>query len=169
MNLSWKEFQVNLARMHKILKQDLENYDGMIADENILTIIFYETPSQGDIDYVTDYWASLTQIGELTPTPDEQLVYVENLVKNAIKFGQGLIINFAAKNVLEGITLAGKTREVATYLANIQVLLNSGSLYGAIDQINDLINEGVPSNLAPYVTEAKLEEYKALIEEYLGV
>jgi hypothetical protein len=71
--------------------------------------------------------------------------------------------------VLAGITQANKTREVASYLANVQVLLNGGSLYGALEEIDSLLSGEIPSNISPFVTEQRLLDYKEIIEEYLGL
>jgi 6-pyruvoyl-tetrahydropterin synthase len=167
--LSWKEFDVNLERMHLNLTRNLPNYDGMVADSIELKIMFHTTESQLDIDYVNSYWSSITSQTESTPNAEEQLEYVKTIIKNAVQFGQDLIITFAAENVSQGITQAGKTRAVATYLANIQVLLNGGSLYGALDEIDDLVTAGIPSDLSPFITEQRLLNYKEIIEEYLGL
>lgn len=167
--LTWKPFWVNLKRMNSLLVENFSDYDGMIADTGNLVICFNEDITQQKTDFVEDYWESLTEQGEQTPTQQEQLEHIKVIIKNAVDFGQGLIINFAAENVAMGITQAGKTRDVATYLAPLQVLLNGGSLYGAIDTINDLITAGIPSDLSPFVTETRLLEYREIIETYLGI
>lgn len=167
--LQWKQFTVKLDRMHKLMQQNIPNYDGMIADIENLRLTFTASITQQEEDYVYDYWDSLTEQTETTPTSEEQLENIKNLVKQAMTFGQGLIITFAAENVAMGITQANKTRQVATYLSNLQVFLNSGSLYGALQEIDDIITAGIPENLSPYVTEERLLEYKEIIEDYLGI
>lgn len=93
---------------------------------------------------------------------------VELKVRNSIRFGEDIIINVTIDNVLAGITASGKTRDVSLYLTNVRSHLRSGSLYAAIDEINLMVSQGIPSNLSPFVTETKLLTNKALIETYIS-
>lgn len=89
-------------------------------------------------------------------------------VKAAINFGQELIVNFASENVLMGITQAGKTKDVADYLANVMRYAQSGSLYEVINEVDRLILEGIPANLDPFVNEARMNAFKQKIVDYLS-
>ena len=169
MILEWKQFSVNLDRMHQLIKTNLVNYDGMVASSTNLIITFFNEPSQADLDFINDYWNSLTEVGESTPTSFEQLELVKTAVFNAIVFGQKLIVQFSAENVMLGITQAGKTKDVSVYLSELQILLNSGSLYAAIDEIDLLVAQGIPVELDPFITEIRLLEYKEVLQEYLGL
>lgn len=94
---------------------------------------------------------------------------VRNAISNAINFGNTLIKDFATENVLMGITQAGKTKAVADYLSDIMRYSQSGSLYEVINQIDFLISEGIPLDLSPFVTEARLLDFKQQIQNFLGV
>lgn len=85
----------------------------------------------------------------------------------AIEFGNRLVIEFAADNVALGITQAGKTKEVVDYCNNMLRYIQSGSLYEVIHEVDALINAGIPGNLAPFVTQEKLEMFKQKIIDFL--
>ena len=94
---------------------------------------------------------------------------VKKIVTEAISFGQNLIIDFAAENVLMGITQAGKTKEVADYLADVMRYAQSGSLYEVLAEVNRLQTSGLPAELAPFVTTDRMNAFKLKIEQYLGI
>ena len=101
--------------------------------------------------------------------PTSQIV--ANSISNAIKFGQQLTVSFAAQNVLSGITQAGQTIPVATYMQSIAYYLNSGSLYAAITEINTLIADtsSTKTALSPFITNNILYSYLNQIQAYLGI
>ena len=94
---------------------------------------------------------------------------VRKIVSEAISFGSNLIIDFATENVLMGITQAGKTKEVADYLADVMRYAQSGSLYEVLAEVNRLQTAGLPAELAPFVTTDRMNEFKLKIEQYLGI
>jgi hypothetical protein len=125
------------------------------------------------LDKVSKYiWDEGTQSVIIDPNYVEpEIDYVsigKKIVRDAIEFGQELVIDFAGENVALGITQAGKTKEVADYLEDVQRYISSGSLYEVIDQIDDLIANTVPSSLSPFVTDERLLEMKEKIEDYLS-
>lgn len=83
-------------------------------------------------------------------------------------FGQDLIEEFAVGNVVLNIVGAGKTEAVTFYLHKLNHLVENGSLYGAVDEINAIVAAGVPETLAPFVTVERLQEFKTKIETYLA-
>lgn len=165
--LQWKSFQVNLSRAHKYFKDNLVRYDGMVSSNTDLLIFFTETELQSDIDVVNTYWDSLTELSESTPNSDEISANVSMIVRNACNFGAELANKFATENVLMGITSANKTLPVSDYLQKLSYYLTTGSLYGAVSKIDELISLGIPPELSPFVTEARLLEYRAAIMDYL--
>lgn len=167
--LQWKEFDIKLDRMNRYLKDNCINYDGMIADEDVLKITFYSEETQQDTDLVNNYWNSLTENNENTPNSYEIKKQYEVIISNAIDFGKKLSIDFASDNVIGGITQAGKTKDVALYLRDLSYYLTTGSLYEAINEINILISDVVPEGLSPFVTESILQTFKQKIEDYLGI
>lgn len=94
---------------------------------------------------------------------------VRETVAAAIAFGQDLIVDFAAENVLMGITQAGKTKDVADYLSNVMRYAQSGSLYEVIAEVDRLVADGLPANLEPFITTARMAEFKSRVEAYLGI
>jgi hypothetical protein len=116
----------------------------------------------------------LAVINNLSPAdivePSSQLpleAVVKQSIINAINFGQNLIVEFATENVLMGITQAGKTKEVSDYLIDVMRYLQSGSLYGVINEVDRLLAEGVPSDLSPFITPNRLSQFKSRIVHYL--
>jgi hypothetical protein len=89
-------------------------------------------------------------------------------VKGAIEFGHELLISYSMENVLLGITEAGKTEAVLDFLAPIKNAVETGSLYLVIAKIDGLMFDGLPENLAPFVTDEKLTNFKNAITKYLG-
>lgn len=91
---------------------------------------------------------------------------VENIIQLAMTFGAKLLREFAAQNVLLGITQEGKTGEVLTKLMNVQLAVQAGSLYEAIDRIRAI----PPTDYdGKYITEARLLTFINKIEAYLGL
>lgn len=163
--LNWKEFNVDLDKVRKYLLSNLSNnYDGLLCDESCLTVIFKEEYSTEDIDIVTNYWNNLNS-HSFDITMDE---YIDLKLNQATQFGLSLIKSAAKENMLMGITQAGKTRQVSNYLERMQTYLQSGSLYAAIDEINELIANGLPSELSPFITEVRLLSYKSKIQGFLS-
>lgn len=164
--LQWPSFQVSLDKVHKYFKTNLNsNYDGLICDEFEVKVMFFDTPSSEEIDIVNNYWNSLNS-NSFNPSIDE---IIENKIIAAEAFGKSLIVKAAKENILMGITQAGKTKAVSDYFRFLQRYLKEGSLYAGLDEIDRLITEGVPTELAPYVTEARINAYKAEILTYLQV
>jgi hypothetical protein len=96
---------------------------------------------------------------------------VAGSIQQAVQFGQTLIFKFAAQNVLNGITQSGKTIAVAQYLQTLGFYLNSGSLYAAITEIQNLLADtsSTKASLAPFVTNDALYAYLNSIQQYLQI
>jgi len=128
------------------------------ACSNIISVCYSTEPTQdlkNAIQTIVDNHTSL-------------LIY-KTIISNAMNFGATLKIEFAAENIAMGITQAGKTKAVADYLAKVIVYLDTGSLYEVINEVNSLISEGIPSELSPFVTESRLNTFKAKVQTYLGI
>lgn len=110
-------------------------------------------------------------IEELQPLYDAwvvtaQRLQVEGIVAAARDFGMRVMINFAAENILLGITQDGKTGEVITKLASVMTALQAGSLYEAITQLRAVPSENYDDK---YVTAARLLTAVNKIETYLNL
>lgn len=167
-NLYWKEFNIDVSRVRAHLKTLLSsNFDGIVCDSSGLTIMFLDNSSsyvEPDTTAVLDYWDNL-QASDLAPTINE---IIASLLDSAVVFGEKMIKEATVGNMLLGITQAGKTAAVSDCLSKMQTYLKNGSLYAAIDEINHLL-EDLDADLAPFITEARLIEYKQKIQTFLGM
>lgn len=164
-SLEWKQFYVDLAKVHKYFKTNLsQNYDGLLCDDLFMIVKFHDEVSNEDSMLVFNYWDSVT-IETFQPTLEE----IINLKINEARiFGNEIIIKAAVENVTMGITQAGKTKEVADLFANLQYYLTTGSLHAGVAEIQRIINLGLDPELEPFVTEERLLSYKTKIEEFLN-
>jgi hypothetical protein len=137
---------------------DILDVHGSIIGE----LEFPEGTSQDVIDAQLAMYAAPV----VTPTSIQR---VSSSIADAVKFGNSLIIQYAASNVLIGITVAGKTQLVADYFADLSYYLKSGSLYAAVNEINRMIADTSDAKTAlnPYVTNNILYSNLNLIQDYL--
>jgi hypothetical protein len=94
---------------------------------------------------------------------------VTQKIRDAVNFFSEIMVQAAGENVLMGITQAGKTKEVADYLADVMRYGQTGSLYEVLAELTALQTAGVPSSLDPFVNYQRLEDFKIKIETYLGL
>lgn len=106
---------------------------------------------------------------EIEPEVDPTLA-VSGSIQSAKEFGQFLINKFALENVLGEITQANKTYAVSIYCQKMQLFLQTGSLYAALEELDLMIADtgDVKTSLSPFVTDSLLNGYKSLILGYLG-
>jgi hypothetical protein len=102
----------------------------------------------------------------IAPTPTQ---VVEKKISDAKDFGESILKEFATENVLMGITQAGKTEAVTRYLHFVEHYIEQGSLYAAINEINTKLTEGIPAELSPFVTTARITVFLNKIKVYLGI
>lgn len=100
---------------------------------------------------------------QTNPTAIDQ---VKKIISDAMTFGNDLIRDFAAENVLMGITQDGMTGTVRRNLASVVSCLTTGSLYDAIHEIKAIPPEDKDSK---YMSNARLTIFMNKIEDYLGV
>lgn len=165
--LPWKNFKVDLEKVRAYLKSTLSsNYDGLLCDEASLRVIFKTDYSDDDFSKVNAYWDVIT-LSTFNPTSQE---IVTSKIIAAITFGNNMIVQAAVENVLLGITQANKTKDVSDYLERLQLYLRTGSLYAALQEINSLLADSnrASLNLSPFVTDDRLNAYKASITTFLG-
>lgn len=82
-------------------------------------------------------------------------------IKVAMAFGQNLMAEYGAQNVVSGKTTA-QVIAIANKLANLQQLLLSGSLYAALEEIENIATDDL-------VTLATKNEFRAKIRKFLGL
>jgi hypothetical protein len=113
----------------------------------------------------TDYTLNLASILSAWETARLQLG-IEGVVSAATKFGQDIMVSFAAENVLLGITQENKTGEVLNKLTGVLAAVQAGSLYEVISRIKLIPVEDYD---VKYITEARLITFCNKIETYLGI
>lgn len=98
---------------------------------------------------------------QLTP-----LKQVQQIVQNAINFGNQIIFDFTVENVLLGITQLGLTTHVRKVTTEIITALTTGSLYDAIVEVKALHPDDLDSDI---LTPARLLKFRNKLEAYLGL
>lgn len=150
---------------------NLNTYEQVFAD-----MLLLDQSKQYSIQFFDEenYSILFPASNDSVPPPSEpiqltQLQVYQNLITEAMAFGNDLMIQFAAENIILGITQAGKTGPVLVYTSTLINCLLTGSLYSAVDQINIMINDSsdTKSNLSPFITNARLTIYKNLIIAWL--
>jgi len=87
--------------------------------------------------------------------------YVTTRIKAAMAFGTNLMAEYGAQNVVSGKTVAN-IMTLSTKLATLQSLLQSGSLYAALDEIDRITPDAL-------LTQATKDQFKVKIRKYLGI
>lgn len=108
----------------------------------------------------------LVTLDAIVPASTPAQHIVERTIHDAIKFGQRMVVVFAAENVILGITQAGKTTAVRKATADVVSALNTGSLYDAMAECRLIPAEDKDS---VFVTDARLLNFINKIETYLGL
>lgn len=96
----------------------------------------------------------------------DAVIATQKAVAAAMAFGQNLMTEFAAENVMLGITQDGKTGEVLDKMAPVMAALQSGSLYEAISRAQAIDPADYDEK---YVTHARLWAFINKLEAYLGL
>ena len=97
------------------------------------------------------------------PVPTTSQIVMAKIV-SARQFGEQMISEMAAENVLLGITQAGKTNAVRKASSEVINALQTGSLYDAIAEIRAIPSE---SKDAIFLSDARLLVVVNKIETYL--
>lgn len=107
---------------------------------------------------------------EVYTNPDSSAA-ISAIVKNATEFGQGLINRFTLENIGMGVTQAGKTYALTMFCHKLIHFLSVGSLYAALQEAAILLADTsqAKTDLSPFLTNNRLNEYKEHIEDYLGM
>jgi len=131
--------------------------DGMTTDAERVT--FFHEDMQGFLSSVLE-----------RNNDEESLLaskeHVTSVIYAATVFGRQLLEEFAAENVLLGITQAGMTATVRQNCAEIVDALGTGALYDAIDQARAIPSEDKDET---FVTDERLLGFVNKIENYLGL
>lgn len=64
MIFNWLNFKIDLNSFNEFLKSNIQNSDGIIANEVEFNIVEKEQFTQEEVDLINSYYNSLTEIGE---------------------------------------------------------------------------------------------------------
>jgi hypothetical protein len=87
---------------------------------------------------------------------------VSAAIARAVVFGQGLILEYATSNVIAAFSLE-QIKDIMTRTAAVQQALNTGSLYVAMDALDNIETDET------LITPTRVLEFKNKIETYLGL
>lgn len=166
-----KEFPIDAAKLDKRFASiTSDNYAGLTKDGDIFVVMWKTEPSNQDLAAIELYWRALTLVVYNTPTAEEQTAYLAGILNDARQYGNALIAQFALENVAQGITAAQKTRAVADYCYKILYYLSTGSLYAAVEELEERIaSNDMPAELAPFITTERLTTYLNKLKTYLHI
>ena len=89
-------------------------------------------------------------------------------INASIEFGNQLIKDYAIANVMLGITQAGKTKVVAMLMRDLVYFCQTGSLYEVMNEVDRIIAEEDLSQVTPFVTVEKLNQFKQKVQTFLS-
>lgn len=146
----------NLELFHATIKTLVPDFQGFLVDEGVVTVLVSGVP---DLTLIS-------VIEAISPPNASTLSLVEDSVTNARHFGAQIIVEFAAKNVILGITADGMTGSVRKTCAEVIDCLLTGSLYDAINELRAIPTGSYDSK---YITAARILIVINELETYLGV
>lgn len=116
-----------------------------------------------------DQWTDVLAIYAAPPPMPTLQQIVEAKLEAAIAFGTKMVTDAATQNVIDGVTAAGKYKDVSDFLQNLGRYLREGSLLAAIDEITLLTETDIPETVQPFVTAEKLIAAQGRIQSFLGI
>jgi hypothetical protein len=146
-------------------------YGGLWGDRELTVHV----AMQSGIDYRAcefthgeDGTIEVTEDSTLKTTIAQQdaVVAAQAAVSKAISFGQQLITEFAAENIVLGITQDGQTGVVLDKMSSVMTALQSGSLYEAMNRAKAIPQSDYDNK---YITYARIMSFVNKIEAYLGL
>lgn len=155
------------AKLHEEIKESAAgsifegiNYSVKTAK---VCIILNQTPNAIEDQAITD------AVNAHSPSPTLHSTLVDYLGKDVEGFVKNLMLDFAADNIELGITQLGKTKIVADAMRDMHYYLTVFSLYEALAEIERMKTAGFDPADAPFLTNARMDEFKAKIEAFLGI
>lgn len=153
---------------YKLVKADRLQTE--IINSGLTTINHIETVGTDVMIFFTEDLTSpqVSTLNSIVATHQPVLVQevVETSIRNAIKFGEKMLVTYAAENIMLGITQDGMTGTVIDRLGSVIVCLQSGSLYDVIARIKAIPVEHYDSK---YITAVRLLSFVNKVEDYLGL
>jgi hypothetical protein len=135
------------------------NFTGFTQTGSIVTL-YYSVP-------LTEQQQSDIQVADVSFVDNDPLETIRNnILVPARTFGQLLIDDFAAENILLGITQSGMTNQIRKTLTEATLCLLTGSLYDAIHEAREIPEE---EKDGVFINNARLLSFINRIESYLGL
>ena len=150
---------VYTTKYHNYHKGVKSTFNGFSQTGNSVTL-HYSVP-------LTEADQAAIQLADVSFVDNDPHEYIKNnILVPARSFGQSLIDEFAAENILLGITASGLTNQVRKALGETTMCLLTGSLYDAIYEA-----KAIPQGSwdGTYISEARIISFVNRIETYLGV
>lgn len=134
-------------------------YQPILDEENEPVLDEQGEPTYNVIEHEDEFEIIVTDI-----TAQTQTRAILAVVSGARVFGTNLLDQFAAENVMLGITQDGLTGQVLDIMQPVMTALLAGSLDEAMNRIRAI---DVEDKDEKYITDARLLEYINKIETYL--
>lgn len=160
MDLNLLPFNINFDSFHTFLITNIPHADGIVTTETGYIVIEKIPFTSDDITAIQTYYNSLTQSGELAKSTPTETQLIASKILTRIAWGQQLMANFGAQNILAGYT-TNQVAQIVQDLGDVQSLIQSGSLETA----NSLILNLTPTTL---ITQITINNFSAQIVAYLA-
>lgn len=109
----------------------------------------------------------LDQIVNSHDASSDPIGQAHNSIRSMKRFGENIMDEYAAENMVTGITAAGKSEAVLDYFDDVMQALKTGSLDVVIRKLSAKLTAGVPAELSPFVTEFKIQQMISRIVRFL--
>lgn len=116
-----------------------------------------------------DAWTKALCLYAIAPPVKSQAAVVAEAATASRNFGRDLITTLQAENVAMGLLISGKMLDVIQFSFNLLMYLNIGALPAALSEIDRILLAGIPDNLAPFMTTARMNVNRTKIANYLQV
>lgn len=147
----------DLRKFHNLVASIVPEFDGFNKEDNEITVVLKVQVTQDLIN----------QIEAIIPPPTlTNQEIVQKIIADAMAFGANLISEFAAQNVMMGITQDGMTGTVRKNMSEVISALSTGSLYDAINEVRVLTQDKKDPK---YITDVRLLQFINKIEDYLNI
>jgi len=110
-------------------------------------------------------WVILASGRAIPPPVYDPVQYaIDMIALPAMAFGERIKDMFIAENILMGITLAQRTKDVGLAMKDMMFWLASGSVYEALAAAEEI---ALDPELEPFITAERIRKYKNLIRNYV--
>lgn len=147
----------DIKKFHAKIKEEVSVFDGILREDNEYTIILTTPATQELIDQIESIFP---------PVAFTQQEQIQKIISDAISFGTQLISEFAAQNVIIGITQDNMTGVVRKNMREVIDALSTGSLYDAIYEARLISSD---KKDLKYITDTRLLQFINKIETYLNI